>query len=362
MLRRTAFLALTSLALSGCVTYEVVERRVYREDGSYTRVYDPYDDGRRYEERGYDGYERYDDRYDREGRVRRYEYDAPRYGGYDDDPNDRWFYGSRGYGSAWDLDPYFGYSSGSSVRIVYRHRGYRPTWYWSSWYSPSWSNRWSWSPSWYSGYRPWGGGYYGPGYGYGYNPPRPHVPRPQQPRPVEPRPMPKPAVRSVGPEVSLPIMAGPSVGGEALRPVAREQRWEEPNPRDAMSDVTPRAKPQPVFVDTPPQEGTMPRFERKPREEPPRFEEPRFEEPRFVAPRDEPRFEPREPERVFERRVEEPRFEPREEPRFEPRDEPRFERREEPRFEPREEPRFEPREEPRFEAPREEPVVEERVE
>ena len=332
MLRRTAFLALSSLVLSGCVTYEVVERRVYREDGSYTRTYDPYDDGRRYEERSYD---RYDDRYDREGRVRRYEYDAPRYGGYDDDPYDRWFYGYRGYGSAWALDPYFGYS-GSSVRIVYGHRGYRPTWYWSSWYSPSWSNRWIWSPSWNSGYRPWGGGYYGHGYGYGYGrgrgytPSRPHVPRPQEPRPVEARPMPKPAVRSVGPDVSLPVMTGPSIGGEALRPAAREQHWEQPDQPAAMPEAMPRAKPQPVFVDAPTQETPMPRFERKPHEEPPRFDEPRFDERRF---------------------------EPREEPRFEPREEPRFEPREEPRFEPREEPRFEPREEPR----EEQPVVEEHL-
>jgi hypothetical protein len=308
MLRRTAFLALSSLVLSGCVTYEVVERRVYREDGSYTRVYDPYEDGRRYEERSYDRYDdryddRYGDRYDRDRRVRRYEYDSPRYSGYDDDPYERWFYGYRGYGSAWDLDPYFGYSSGSSVRIVYGHRGYRPTWYWSSWYSPSWSNRWSWSPSWSSGYRPWGGGYYGHGYGYGYGygytPSRPHVPRPQEPRPMEPRPMPKPAVRSVGLDVSLPVMTGPSIGGEALRPVAREQRWEQPDQPAAMPEAMPRAKPQPGFVDAPPQETPMPRFD----------------EPRFVTPRDEPRFEPRE----------EPRFEPREEPRFEPREEPREE-------------------------------------
>ena len=284
MLRRTAFLALSSLVLSGCVTYEVVERRVYREDGSYTRTYDPYDDGRRYEER----------RYDRDGRVRRYEYDAPRYGGYDDDPYDRWFYGYRGYGSAWALDPYFGYSR-SPVRIVYGHRGYRPTWYWSSWYSPSWSNRWIWSPSWNSGYRPWGGGYYGHGWGHGHPPSRPHVPPPPDPRPAEPRPMPKPAVRSVGPDVSLPVMTGPSIGGEAVRPMAREPRWERLDQReampDAMPDAMPRAKPRPVFVDTPPRE------------------EPRFE------PREEPRFEPRE----------EPRFEPREEPRFEPREEPREE-------------------------------------
>ena len=331
MLRRTAFLALSSLALSGCVTYEVVERRVYHEDGSYTRTYDPYDDGRRYEERRYE-----DDRYGRDGRVRRYAYDAPRYGGYgyDDDPYDRWFYGYRGYGSDWALDPYFGYR-GSSVRIIYGHRSYRPTWYWSSWYSPSWSNRWSWSPSWYSGYRPWGGGYYGHGYGYGYGhgytPSRPHVPRPQEPRPVEPRPMPKPVVRGVGPQVPMPVMSGPSIGGEALRPVAREQRWEEPGPQATMPEASPRAKPQPVFADASSPEPSM------------------------------PRFEPREPERVFERRVEAPRFEPREEPRFEPREEPRFEPREEPRFEPRDEPRFEPREEPRFE-PREEPRFEPREE
>jgi len=123
--------------------------------------------------------------------------------------------------------------------------------------------------------------------------------------------MPKPTGRGVGPDVSLPVMTGPSIGGEALRPVAREQRWEQPEQPSVMPEATPRGKPRPGFIDTPPRE--------------------------------------------------EPRFEPREEPRFEPREEPRFEPREEPRFEPLEEPRFEPREEPRFE-PREEPPVEERVE
>ena len=92
--------------------------------------------------------------------------------------------------------------------------------------------------------------------------------------------MPKPVARGVGPEVSLPIRVGPSVGGEALRPVVRERIAEEP------------------------------RFEPR---EPERVFERRVEEPRF---------EPREPERVFERRVEEPRFEPRAEPRFEPRESP----------------------------------------
>ena len=294
MLRRIAFLALSSLALSGCVTYEVVERRVYHSDGSYTRSYDPYDDGRRYE------------------------YDSPRYGGYGDDPYDRWFYGYRGYGSVWALDPYFGYGS-SSVRFVYGHRGHRPSWYWSSWYSPSWSSRWSWSPAWYSGYRPWGSGYYGHGHGYGYTPSRPDVPRPQQPRPAEPRPMPKPVVRGVGTGDPGPVMVGPSIGGETLRPVTRTRRFEEREPPAPMPVAVPRGKPRPVFVDDAP-------------------------------PREPPRFEQREPERVFERRVEPPRFEQREPERV-------FERRvEPPRFEPRDEPRFEPRE-----TPREAPAVEERV-
>ena len=320
MLRRTAFLALSSLVLSGCVTYEVVERRVYREDGSYTRSYDPYDDGRRYEERS-------DETYDRYGEARRYEYDSPRYGSRYDDPYDRWFYGYRGYGSAWALDPYFGGSRGTT--IVYGSRWHRPGWYVSSWYAPSWSSGWGWGPSWYGHSRPWGGGYYG--YGYGYTPSRPHNPRPHNPRPPEARPMPKPFVRSVGPDLSLPVMTGPSVGGEALRPTPRERRWEEPGPRAAMPEATPRAKPQPTFVEADPRVEPVQRFERRPR-----VEEPRYQEPRFEA---------REPERVFERRVEAPR----EEPRFEPR--------EEPRFEPREEPRFEPREEPR-----ENPAVEEHVE
>ena len=127
--------------------------------------------------------------------------------------------------------------------------------------------------------------------------------------------MPKPQVQAVGPQVAMPVMSGPSMGGEALRPVARETRREDIQPRISMPEAAPRAKPQPMFNDPAPAEPTA------------------------------PRFEPREPERVFERRVEMPRFEPREEPRFEP----------------REEPRFEPREEPRFE-PREEPVVEERLE
>jgi hypothetical protein len=224
MLRRTAFLALMSLALSGCVTYEVVERRVYHADGSYTRTYDPYEDGRRYE------------------------YDSPRYGGYDD-PYDRWFYGYRGYGSAWALDPYF--SGGGS--------------------------RWGWSPSWYSGFY---------GHGYGYTPSRPYHPRPQHPRPAEPRPMPKPTVRRIGPDVSLPVMRGPSIGGEALRPAPRAQRWEERDSPTAMPDAMPREKPRPVFIEAPPREA--------------------------------PRFERREPERVFERRVDEPRVEPRETPRDAP--------------------------------------------
>lgn len=51
MLRRTLILAALALPLAGCVTYEVVERRVYHEDGRVTRSYDPYDDGRRYEDR-----------------------------------------------------------------------------------------------------------------------------------------------------------------------------------------------------------------------------------------------------------------------------------------------------------------------
>lgn len=271
MLRRTAVLAVTSLALSGCVTYEVVERRIYHEDGSYTRIYDPYEDGRRYEERRPD-----------------------RYRGYDD-PYDRWFYGYRGHGSAWALDPYFGYG-GSSVRIVYGNGWYRPAGPLSWWSSPAWSSPWGWSPWDY-------------GYGYGYAPSRPYHPRPATPRPTEPRPMPKPTVRGIGPQVSLPVMSGPSVGGEALRPSAREARWATPESNAAVPDARPVAKPQPVFVDAPPQE-------------PPRFE-PREPERVFERRVEPPRFEPREPERVFERPVEQPRFEPREEPRFEARPEPR---------------------------------------
>ena len=162
MLRRAAFLALSSLALSGCVTYEVVERRVYHEDGSYTRIYAP-DDGRRYEERRY-----HDDRLRNDGRVRRYEYDAPRYVGYGDHaPYTRWFYGHRGHPSSW------------------------------------------------------------------YGPSRPHGPG--APRP---RSMPKPGLRGVGPEVPQPVITGPSVGGEALRPLDREPR-EEPRfePREEPREM-----------------------------------------------------------------------------------------------------------------------------
>ncbi|MGL6291151.1 MAG: hypothetical protein ACRC2H_10720, partial [Silanimonas sp.] len=120
MLRRTVFLALSSLLLSGCVTYEVVERRVYHEDGSYTRSYDPYEDGRRYEDRRYD--ERGYDRYDGYDRGRRYDYDDPRYGSRYDDPYDQWFYGWRGdgyrYGYGSTYDPWFGYG-GSAITIIY---------------------------------------------------------------------------------------------------------------------------------------------------------------------------------------------------------------------------------------------------
>ena len=189
-------------------------------------------------------------------------------------------------------------------RQVYGHgwRGsrwgswHRP-WYGPSWYVSSWSNPWAWGRPWHGSHSPWG-------YGYGYAPSRPHYPRPQNPRPVE-RPMPKPAVRSIGPEVSLPVMAGPSIGGEPLRPVTRERRWEErvPQNREPEIEAIPREKPRMVIVERPPRfeepRDDMPRFA-EPREKP-RIEEPRFEQPRFEAPREEPRFE--------QPRFEQPRFE-----------------------------------------------------
>jgi hypothetical protein len=350
MLRRTALFALSSLLLSGCVTYEVVERRVYHADGSYTRIYDPHQDGRRYEDRRYDDrYGPYDGRHDRY-RDRRYEYD--RYdGGWDNDPYDRWFYGWRGdgwrYGSGIAYDPWFGYG-GSTVTIIYGNgwRGSRwgsswhrpsfgPSWYGPSWYGSTWSSPWGWHRPW-SGFGPsWG---YGPGYGHGHVPSRP---RPPSPDPIQPRA--KPIARSVGPDVVLPVMSGPSIGGEPIRALPSQQRWEEPTTRvgtpapDALPDPLPREKPGAAWIEPP-------------REEP-RFEEPRFEqrgEPRFEEPRFEQRSEPRFEQPRFEQR-DEPRFE---QPRFEQRDEPRFEQ---PRFEQRDEPRFE---EPRFEAPRDEPRTE----
>jgi hypothetical protein len=301
MLRRTALFALSSLLLTGCVTYEVVERRVYHEDGSYSRVYDPYDDGRRYEydERGRYGDRRYE--YDR--------YDGNRYGSVYDDPYDRWFYGWRGdgyrYGYGSTYDPWFGYG-GSSITIIYGSGSRWGSGWHRPWYGPSW-----YSSSWHGGYSPWGYGY-GHGYSHGYRPSRPYRPHPQTPHPQEPRPMPKPAARSVGPDVAMPVIVGPNIRGEALRPAPRGRRWEEPATRvvQPMPEATPRAKPRPVFVDDASIGGPI---------------------------RDEPRFEPR-----FERRVEEPRFE---QPRFERRvEEPRFEQPsyEEPRFEPRREDRADP--------------------
>ena len=296
MLRRIALLIALALPLSGCVTYEVVERRVYHSDGSYTRIYDPQDDGRRYE-------------YDADGR--RYEYDRYEGGyGYDDDPYELWFYGWRGPGTVLYVDPWYDRGHWFSHR-PYSRSGWRSAWSWGwsshgGWGS-SWSGHWGASRPWFGGYSPsWNHGY---GYGYGYTPQRPHRPhrpRPQQPQVDEPIARPKPSVRAPG-----GVVGSPRLDGAALRPgTPTRPRWDEPDHRQAQPQQEPiaRPKPRPGLVDAP---------------------------PRFATPREEPRFEPREA----------PRFEPREAPRFEPREEPRFEPREAPRFEPREEPRFEPREE-----------------
>lgn len=272
MLRRTATLALLALPLTGCVTYEVVERRLYHEDGSYTRIDGPYDEGRRY-----DG--------------RRYAYDDPRsLGGRHDDPYERWFYGWRGHGSAWALDPYFGFGS---VRYGSRWgRGYRSPWYA---YFPPWgySSPWGYDAAW--GYPPsWG--YYAPSRPYHPHRPHPHPhPHPHIPRPEEARPMPKPVVLGIGPSVDTPVMQGPRVGGEPLRPsLPPRQGWEEPAPPEMLAtpDVIARPKPLPVMVDEPRPYGRMGDEER-------RFER-QIEMPREMPDyqnRDEPRFEPPEAER-----------------------------------------------------------------
>ncbi len=353
MLRRTALLAALALGLSGCVTYEVVEHRHY----DAVREVAPYGRGDAY---GHVGGDRGDRRYD--GRDRYVDGRAP----YDlvvidDDPYERWFYGWRGYGPAWSAYPWHEdrwYGSPYTRRDGWRTRwritygwysgwslGYGAGWGYSPWsYSP-----WSYSPWGYSAwaYDPWryhGGGYYGGGYyGGGYWNHRPRQPQPQQPRPQDPQPMPKPFVRAVGPDTTTPVIQGPMVGGEPLRPVTRPrgEGLDTPVAIDAM-DARPMGKPWAVTGDTPPQ-GVEPSTEPLPRTKPdvmPR-EEPIAEAPRF-EPREEPRYE--EP-RYEEPRYEEPRYE---EPRYE---EPRYEepRYEEPRYE---EPRYE---EPRYEEPRYEP-------
>ncbi|HAI58589.1 MAG TPA: hypothetical protein DCM32_01755, partial [Xanthomonadaceae bacterium] len=205
MLRRTALFALSSLLLTGCVTYEVVDRGAYFEAGGYS-----------------------DTRYSRRVVIV-------------DDPYDRWFYGWRGHGPVWVVDPF--------------HHGH--------WFGPMHHRRGWGGPSWVGHGWHHGSGWHG-GHGGVRQPP---------PRPVEPRPVPKPPGFGGRPDLGGPVRSGPAIGGEPLRSPPRLRDWRDPEPVDGRVEARPIARPRPVAV-MPVRDEEVIFVPRKPAPEPP----PRFEE------------------------------------------------------------------------------------